>query len=902
MGYHPAIKNNIEGGNLMKKSLHLVLLTAMLLFLFSGQSWVAQATSNVEERNYLIKFDPKNGEAVQELTVKSGEQLTEDQVPFANIQNGEKDFLGWFYGSGNKHDLIFPFTPDKDLVLKAKWGKHTAPNAVEKPGYRMIFNDEFDNMDGKLNPDLWVDKYLSSWTRQPELANPVYELKDGVMSLQIKEDTQPWAPEYDGQTVVSGFTTGNRNGLHNWTKTNEVRNPVETELSHINKYGYYEMRAKTQAGSSRHAAWWLVGFEDEVSHAAEIDIFEVLGRDPHGVPRAFHGWNDDKAFENLDHGNHHNGGSTVDFHNEWHVYGMDWQEGTGSGAFPDKLVFYIDGVEVGSKHTNITYPMIQLFSLYEKRAGGWTGPWEPMPYPNSFDIDYVRVYKELPTGQSEIPTDQLKITDIGQSTVSVTEGKAELKTIISQVIGEEGTVYTEPNLPNTHSYVDVTWNDGVVTQEFVKWDPITEKDLERINRGEAVKKKGVLPNLMGTPGLAATTLNVDIVQAPPYASENLGTTNNQGELAKLFDGDLTGNSGEFKFTSNKLPADKEVNIQYNFKEVVNLNSIAFTTNYGHDQGIKKFKIAAWDENLKEWVRFEEEYTLAWTPEGKTELGETLSVTLNGIETSKVKIILTDAGLTWGNKIAMRQIGFDYTVKEPVEIPEEVQEELDELAALISEAKAISNANGKYTAASFETLQKAIKLAEEAWATVRIEDEIEDAIDALEDTIDQLIESKDWEDDLAELTELIEEATAISNTNGKYTTASYETLQTAIEVAKEAFVTVRTEDELEAAIDALEDAIDGLVKNKGEVSTATILTLIHDLEKRGAFKDAEVVKSLQLHLTAVAQFEKQEASAKVIKHMKGFQKLVEYQHDKKLISQEGYKALKESSKALIKKWE
>lgn len=819
------MNDKIGGGNLMKKVLHLVLLTAMMLFLFSGQSEIVQAASSDEEGNYLIKFDPKNGETAREITVKSGEQLTEEQVPFTNIQNGEKDFLGWFYGGGNKYDLIFPFTPDKDLVLSAKWGKHIKPNAIEKSGYRLIFNDEFNNTDGKLNPDLWVDKYLSSWTRQPALASPVYELKDGVMSLQIREDTQPWAPEYDGQTVVSGFTTGNRNALHNWNRTNEVRNPVETEVSHINKYGFYEMRAKTQAGSSRHAAWWLVGFEDEASHAAEIDIFEVLGNDPHGVPRAFHAWNDNnQPFGPGGAGIYRD--NNVDFHNEWHVYGIDWQEGTGSGAHPDRLVFYVDGKEIGSRNINIDYPMIQLFSLYEKRAGGWTGPWEPMPYPNSFDIDYVRVYKELPTGQSELPADQLKITTVGQSTVKVTEGQAELETIVSKVIGEEGTVYTEPNLPNTHSYVDVTWNDGVITQEFVKWDPITEIDLKKINSGEVVKKKGVLPNLKGTPGLATATLNIDIVQALPYSSENLGTANNQLELAKLFDGNLESNSGEFKFASNKLPTDKEVNIQYNFKELINLDVISFTTNYGQDQGIKKFKLAVWDEALNHWVNLEEEHTLAWTPEGKTELGETLSVNLNGIETSKIKIILTDAGLTWGNKIAMRQIEFDYTIVESEELPDDVKEEL---AELIEEAKAISNAKGKYTAASFSKLQTAIEVAEKTWATARTEDEVEDAIDALE------------------------------------------------------------------------NAIDDLVKSEQEVSANTILELVQELESENAFQDAQTVRSLKIHLTAVAQYEKQEAADKVVKHMKSFKKLLEYQKDKQLMSEADYETIKEISESLIKKW-
>jgi len=122
--------------------------------------------------------------------------------------------------------------------------------SLEKAGYRLIFNDEFDG--STLDNTLWVPEYLSSWTSKPALATPTYSLENGLMRLQIFEDTAPWCPEYDGKTVVSGFSTGNRNALHNWNGNNVVRNPVDTQMTHINQYGYYELRAKGQPGSS---AW-----------------------------------------------------------------------------------------------------------------------------------------------------------------------------------------------------------------------------------------------------------------------------------------------------------------------------------------------------------------------------------------------------------------------------------------------------------------------------------------------------------------------------------------------------------------------------------------------------------------------------------------------------------------------
>ena len=84
----------------------------------------------------------------------------------------------------------------------------------------------------------------------------------------------------------------------------------------------------------------------------------------------------------------------------------------------------MDGVKTGERNVNIDYPVLQLFSLYEKRAGGWTGIWLPKPYPNTFDIDYVRVYKLVPGGQA-LPKEQLAIAEVeAQEAAENTEPEA----------------------------------------------------------------------------------------------------------------------------------------------------------------------------------------------------------------------------------------------------------------------------------------------------------------------------------------------------------------------------------------------------------------------------------------------------------------------------------------------
>lgn len=593
-----------------------------------------------ENRNLNYRINDGGVQTLSSLNSENWTTFAEKSVEVnltENIANTIK-----FFAPANENG------PGIDFITFTKI-ENVETNPIHKSGYRLIFDDEFDST--TLDPDLWVDKYLSSWTKIPNLAQPTYEIKDGIMELQIEGTTKPWCPEYDGETVVSGFTTGNRNALHNWNRSNQVRNPIDTELTHINQYGYYEIRAKGQPGSSRHVAWWLTGFEDVPEESSEIDIFEILGNSPNSVPVAFHKWNDSDGPEG---GNFTYRDNSKNFHTEYHTFGFDWIEGAGSGTTPDKMVFYVDGVKTGEKNVNIDYPMIQLFSLYEKRAGGWTGPWEPMPYPNTFGIDYVRVYKKIPDGYKEVEPEALQIVKVDDSTITVQQGKAALKEYTSQVVGEEGKIYTEKNLTGTKSYVNVTYNDGTVTQEFVRWDAITQEDLDLLNQGIAITKQGTLPNVPSTmPGLTNPTLRIEVTPAPPY-----DTNINPVNLDKLFDGDCTSTQSAWTAIMNPLPPNGY--ISYDFKENKNIQSISFSGNYGNGQGIRNFKVSYWNDIDNMWIDLDREYTIPWTAAGNIEAGETITVPLDEtLSTSKIKINITGANTTWGNKIVMREIQFNY---------------------------------------------------------------------------------------------------------------------------------------------------------------------------------------------------------------------------------------------------
>lgn len=513
---------------------------------------------------------------------------------------------------------------------------------VDKPGYRLIFQDEFEGE--TLDDSRWVPQYLSSWAQKPELAEPTYIMENGLMRLQIFAETQPWCPEYDGETVVSGFTTGDRNALHNWNGTNTVRNPVEMQATHLNQYGYYEIRAKGQSGSARHAAWWLLGFEDVPDESAEIDIFEILGNNSHKVPVNFHAWNDPDA---PDGGGFSYTNRQMDFHEEFHIYGFNWIEGGGQGEAPDKMEFYVDGVKTGERNVNIDYPVLQLFSLYEKRAGGWTGIWLPKPYPNTFDIDYVRVYKLVPGGQA-LPKEQLAIAGVEAQEVMVLPS-ARPAQYVSAVAGHEGEIFTEAHLPGVRSYVNVLYNDGVKTQEFVRWPALSEEQYSRLRHGETVMLEGITPNLSAdAPGYQAPVLTL----RPAPWDTNL----NPKGIENLFDGDTSSTPSCWTETMEPMPQGGY--ISFRFEETKTVNGIRFSANYGNGQGIRSCTLSFWDTQTGAWADEGVEYTIPWTSAGDNEAGETVLVPLaEPVVAQAVRINITSVNTHWENKIVMREIEF-----------------------------------------------------------------------------------------------------------------------------------------------------------------------------------------------------------------------------------------------------
>jgi hypothetical protein len=264
-------------------------------------------------------------------------------------------------------------------------------NPLEKQGYRLELNDEFDGQ--TLNTNIWLPFYLPHWSSRAQ-STPNYHFEDGSLVLKITKDQQAWCPEFDGdvrcssiQTGTFSGTIGSKIGQLQFNSACVVREAQTNIQKYTPQYGYFELRAKGLKTSANHAAWWMIGYEDSPEKSGEIAIFELVGSHTSatssGVRYGVHPWGDPTLKEEF----------YEDYLNidtaQYHIYGLEWT--------PTHTDFYVDNVKLRTIHQSPSYPMQFMLGIYEHPfEGAWTGTYDPnAPYPKTFSIDYFRAYQPI---------------------------------------------------------------------------------------------------------------------------------------------------------------------------------------------------------------------------------------------------------------------------------------------------------------------------------------------------------------------------------------------------------------------------------------------------------------------------------------------------------------------------
>jgi beta-glucanase (GH16 family) len=245
------------------------------------------------------------------------------------------------------------FVDDFDTFrpLGGKWDPHG------KGGY-----DWFSKrtLAGNDEQEVYVDPDYPGTGKVPLGLNP-YELEGGVLALVARRIPAALRASLNGYEFQSGM-------IANW------RGFAQT-------YGYFEARAKMPAGWALWPAFWLVPADK--SWPPEIDVFEVVGSEPHRIAMGIH-------FSDPGDGAHRSTTCRVELPSStshFHTYGVLWERA--------QLTFYIDRRAVLQMDTppDLHKPMYLIANLAV--GGKMVGKADARtPEGARFELDYITAYAE----------------------------------------------------------------------------------------------------------------------------------------------------------------------------------------------------------------------------------------------------------------------------------------------------------------------------------------------------------------------------------------------------------------------------------------------------------------------------------------------------------------------------
>ncbi|PCJ25845.1 MAG: hypothetical protein COA97_07130 [Flavobacteriales bacterium] len=231
-----------------------------------------------------------------------------------------------------------------------------AQNPIEKEGWELTFNDEFNG--GELDHKKWQDlPYHGSRNIDKSItyyAKNQYNFTDSTIIFIADAKDNKGNKEY-------------RSGM------------IDSSPSFRQQYGYFEIRSKNPKGTGFWPAFWLVSTE---KWPPEIDIYEFYTNEPNRIKTNQH-WLNKRGKKHMQPKGHI---MKEDASEYFHTYAIDWSR--------KKIIWYLDGKKIktsrkGTKH--LKYKMHIIINNEVSRTNDMN--MEKATFPNYFEVDYVRVYK-----------------------------------------------------------------------------------------------------------------------------------------------------------------------------------------------------------------------------------------------------------------------------------------------------------------------------------------------------------------------------------------------------------------------------------------------------------------------------------------------------------------------------
>ena len=266
-----------------------------------------------------------------------------------------------------------------------------------KPGRELVFEDDFDEVSwSRKSLDIWrkwgIGEHWGafhpgnarSWWTEPVLNG------DSTISCQTRIEPKTFYRKDEGgywysppinfdpvEEITLQYSVG---GLSTAHKKPDGENIFKQQ------YGRWECRCRVPSDQGVRSAYWMWGS----TWPPEIDVFEVDGRSDHEDQKI------NLHYNRHEDGTHDSIGSTLGAQRrdgEWQEYVLEWS--------PGKIEMYTDGIKVFRCTTEkITKwyddPIAEMWVLiYQTVIGDNVKEPDENGIISSFDIDYVRVYKNI---------------------------------------------------------------------------------------------------------------------------------------------------------------------------------------------------------------------------------------------------------------------------------------------------------------------------------------------------------------------------------------------------------------------------------------------------------------------------------------------------------------------------
>lgn len=354
---------------------------------YAGEYEVSLKVMNYSGSNKLVK---KNiSITVTDFEISFTAEIDNTDPNYVNLTNtstGNYDSFTWLYRNKEVQNestwkAYFPFGGTYDIELQVVRNGNTfsltktVNITQDDPDYfdnlTLSWSDEFDGT--SINTDNWKFETGATGWGNNELQNYTNgdnaEIIDGKLVIT--------AEKVDDNTEVGSYTSS------------RIISDGKQEF----QYGRLEIRAKLPSGTGIWPAIWMLGSNFRTvgwPACGEMDIMEYVGYDPNTIHSTVHtpdgygagGDGSSKYLETCEE--------------EFHIYGLLWTE--------KKLVFYTDTPD---QVTHIYEPAVKtvnnwpfnqphFFILNVAVGGNWGGAQgiDNSIFPQTMEIDYVRVYQE----------------------------------------------------------------------------------------------------------------------------------------------------------------------------------------------------------------------------------------------------------------------------------------------------------------------------------------------------------------------------------------------------------------------------------------------------------------------------------------------------------------------------